>query len=72
MSQHLWYIRNCSIFRRLNEDQLSRLERRARMRDFPRNSVIYLPADEAESAFLLVLQLDITVLAGHGLFFCSG
>lgn len=53
MSQQLWYVRDCSLFGRLSDDQLSRLERRARMREFPRNSAIYLPSDEADGAFLL-------------------
>lgn len=53
MSQQLWYVRDCSLFGRLSDDQLSRLERRARMREFPRNSVIYLPSDESDGAFLL-------------------
>ncbi|TWT64021.1 Crp/Fnr family transcriptional regulator [Rubinisphaera italica] len=53
MSQQLWYVRDCSLFRRLSEEQLIRLERRARIREFPRNSVIYLPSDEADGAFLL-------------------
>jgi len=49
----VWYVRDCSLFQRLSEDQLRRLERRARMRDFPRNSSIYLPSDETDGAFLL-------------------
>ena len=53
MSQQLWYVRDCSLFGRLSDDQLRRLERRARMREFPRNSAIYLPSDNADSAFLL-------------------
>ena len=53
MSQQLWYVRDCSLFGRLSDDQLSRLERRARMREFPRNSAIYLPSDDAEGALLL-------------------
>ncbi len=53
MAQRLWYIRNCSLFQRLNAEQLSRLEQRARIRDFPRNSAIYLPSDIADGAFLL-------------------
>jgi len=41
MAQRLWYVRNCSLFQRLSAEQLGSLERRARIRDFPRNSAIY-------------------------------
>lgn len=53
MPQSVWYIRDCSLFQRLSADQLSRLERRARMREFPRNSAIFLPSDVADGVFLL-------------------
>jgi CRP-like cAMP-binding protein len=53
MPQQLWYVRHCSLFQRLNAEQLGRLEQRARMREFPRNSAIYLPSDAADGAFLL-------------------
>jgi CRP-like cAMP-binding protein len=51
--QGLWYIQNCSLFQRLTAEQLGRLERRARVREFPRNSAVYLPSEIAEGAFLL-------------------
>lgn len=53
MAQQLWYVRDCSLFQRLSEEQLSRLEQRARMREFPRNSTIFLPSDAADGVFLL-------------------
>lgn len=53
MAQQLWYIRHCSLFQRLTAEQLGRLERQARMREFARNSAIYLPSDVADGAFLL-------------------
>ena len=53
MAQRFWYVRNCSLFRRLGAEQLNSLERRARVRDFPRNSAIYLSSDIADGAFLL-------------------
>jgi CRP/FNR family transcriptional regulator, cyclic AMP receptor protein len=52
VDQH-WHIRNCSLFKQLDNLQLSRLEATARARSFPRGSVVYLPTDEAEGAFLL-------------------
>ncbi len=53
MTQQVWYVRDCSLFQRLSAEQLSRLERRARMREFPRNSTIFLPNDVADGVFLL-------------------
>lgn len=53
MPQSVWYVRDCSLFQRLSADQLSRLERRARMLEFPRNSTIFLPSDVADGVFLL-------------------
>ena len=53
MAQQLWYVRDCSLFTRLSEEQLLRLERHARVREFPKNSAIYLPTDAADGAFLL-------------------
>ena len=53
MSQHFWHIRHCSIFNRLTDDQLERLEQVSRQRKCPKGSTIYLPADAADSALLL-------------------
>lgn len=53
MPQSVWYVRDCSLFQRLSADQLSRLERVARVREFPRNSTIFLPSDVADGVFLL-------------------
>lgn len=53
MPQQLWYVRNCSLFQQLSADELSRLERTARLRTFPRLSTIYLPSDTEDGAFLL-------------------
>jgi CRP-like cAMP-binding protein len=53
MAQTFWHIRNCSLFGRLSEPQLQQLESWSRLRKFPKGSSIYLPADAADSAFLL-------------------
>jgi CRP-like cAMP-binding protein len=53
MPQQVWYVRNCSLFQWLNEEQLSGLERRARIRSFPKNSAVYMPSDSADGVFLL-------------------
>lgn len=49
----LWYIKNCRLFERLTAEQLARLERRARVRRFPRKSLVSLPTESAESVFLV-------------------
>jgi CRP-like cAMP-binding protein len=53
MAQTFWHVRNCSLFQRLSEPQLTALERRAWIRKFPKGSSIYLPSDIADRAFLL-------------------
>lgn len=53
MAEHHWYIKNCRLFEKLTPDQFSRLEKRARMRRFPKGSPVYLPSDAASSVFLL-------------------
>lgn len=53
MAQTFWHIQNCSLFGRLTEAQLQTIEQRSRIRKFPKGSSVYLPADVADSAFLL-------------------
>ena len=53
MSQSFWHIRNCSLFGRLSDEQLERLERKSLYRKFPKGSSIYLPQDTADAAFLV-------------------
>lgn len=53
MSEKFWYLKNCDLFGRLTDDQLADLEKRARSRDFPRRSAIYLPADQGDAVYLV-------------------
>lgn len=53
MAHQFWYVSSCSLFQRLSEDQLSRLERYARTRTFAKGNAIYLPSDQSNGAFLL-------------------
>lgn len=53
MAERIWYLKRCDFFERLSLDQLSRLEGRSRVKKYPRNSPIYLPADAADSVLLL-------------------
>jgi len=52
--ERLWYIKHCRLFDQLSSNQLSRLEQRASLRQFPKKTVIYLPHDAAEGVCLLV------------------
>lgn len=53
MSRPIWSIENCSLFRLLNDEQLRELEKRARIRSYPKNSAIYAPTDSADGVFLV-------------------
>jgi len=52
--KEFWHIHNCSLFKQLSEDQLARLEGRARLKTFPKGGTVYLPSDNSDGAFLLV------------------
>ncbi|MEZ6134052.1 MAG: cyclic nucleotide-binding domain-containing protein [Pirellulaceae bacterium] len=53
MAKTFWHIQNCSIFARLDNQQLQTLELRSRVRKFPKGTSIYLPTDAADAAFLV-------------------
>lgn len=53
MDEPLWILKRSPLFERLNREQLTRLERCARMRRFARNDTVYLPSDPADGVFLL-------------------
>lgn len=65
--ERLWYIKNCRLFEMLAPDQLARLERRARLRRFPKKSVVYLPADASDGVLLLAEgRVKLCSLTGDG------
>lgn len=51
--ERLWYIKRCRLFEKLTPQQLARLERRARVRRFPKRTPVYLPTDAADGVLLL-------------------
>ena len=53
MSEKLWFLKGCTLFEQLSNEQLHEIESASRARSFPRNSPVYLPMDEGESVFLL-------------------
>ncbi len=57
MSERLWYLKRCDLFGQLSHEQLGRLESRSRSRTFAAHSPIYLPAEKAESVYLLTSGL---------------
>ncbi|QDS98402.1 Crp/Fnr family transcriptional regulator [Adhaeretor mobilis] len=54
MSERLWFLKRCDLFQRLRPEQLHEVELRSRSREFPRNTPVYLPADQADGVMLLV------------------
>ncbi len=53
MAQTFWHVRNCSLFQRLSDEELEKLEQNSRIRKFPKGSSLYLPSEEADGTFLL-------------------
>ncbi len=53
MSEKFWHLKNSDLFRSLDDDELARLEKFSRVKQFPRKNPIYLPADAANSVFML-------------------
>ena len=57
MSQGLWCLKRCDLFRQLTAGQIRRIETSSRCRSFPAVSPIYLPSEKADSVFLLASGL---------------
>ncbi|MGI9455807.1 MAG: Crp/Fnr family transcriptional regulator [Aeoliella sp.] len=53
MTEKLWYLKSCELFRQLSPDELGTLELRCRSRLFTRGTPIYLPADQADGVLLM-------------------
>lgn len=53
MAQTFWHVRNCSLFQRLTEPQLEELEKKARIKKFPKGATLYLPTDRSDGTFLV-------------------
>ncbi|MDP6468072.1 MAG: Crp/Fnr family transcriptional regulator [Pirellulaceae bacterium] len=53
MSEKYWFLKRCDLFGPLSDEQLRRMESRCRIREIPRNSPVYLPADAADGMLLL-------------------
>jgi CRP-like cAMP-binding protein len=53
MADRVWYLQNCRLCEQLSASELARLEARARLRKFPKNSSIYLPRDQADCVYVV-------------------
>lgn len=53
MDEKFWYLKKCPLFERLSEHHIRDLETVSQTRNFPKGSMIYMPADAGESVFLL-------------------
>ena len=53
MTEELWYLKQCDLFRQITPEETARIEPRCRARHFKRGEPIYLPSDSADSALVL-------------------
>jgi len=54
MDEKFWYLKGCSLFECLTDEQVRRLEDRARTRNFKRGSLVYVPSDQGDCVLLLI------------------
>jgi CRP-like cAMP-binding protein len=57
MTDKMWCLKRCGLFSRLTPNQIQRIESRSRCRCYPVGSPVYLPAEKADSVFLLTSGL---------------
>lgn len=53
MANRFWHLKNSDLFGQLNTEQIERLESQAKIRKYPRKSLVYLPAERSDSVLLL-------------------
>jgi CRP/FNR family cyclic AMP-dependent transcriptional regulator len=53
MTEKYWFLKRCDLFGPLSDEQLHLMESRCRIREIPRGSPVYLPADAADGMLLL-------------------
>jgi CRP/FNR family cyclic AMP-dependent transcriptional regulator len=54
MDQKYWYLKDCSLFQCLTDEQVRRLEGRAKSREFKRGALIYVPSDLGDCVLVLI------------------
>ncbi len=53
MDKKFWYLKDCSLFQCLTDEQVRRLEGRSKSRDFKRGMLIYVPSDLGDCVLVL-------------------
>lgn len=53
MSEKYWFLKNCELFARLNDETIRQVERQARVRRLDRGTPVYLPADTPDGVLVL-------------------
>ncbi|MBI1914385.1 MAG: Crp/Fnr family transcriptional regulator [Planctomycetes bacterium] len=53
MEGALWYLKRCDLFERLTPEQADRLNRRALVRQYKRNALIYSPTEPGQTVMVL-------------------
>jgi CRP/FNR family transcriptional regulator, cyclic AMP receptor protein len=53
MDQKFWYLKDCSLFHSLTDEQVRRIDARAKARDFKRGTLIYVPSDVGDCVLVL-------------------
>lgn len=67
MAERIWFLKNCDLFARLEDDALRQLEMCSRYRKVPARTPIYLPADQADAVLLLVRgRVKLCTLTAEG------
>lgn len=67
MDKNFWYLKNCDLFERLNQDQIAQVERHSTTRQFSRGNLVYLPTEHSDSVFLLLAgRIKLYHITGDG------
>ncbi|MGL4511535.1 MAG: Crp/Fnr family transcriptional regulator [Lacipirellulaceae bacterium] len=53
MTEELWYLKQCELFRRITPGEAVRIEPRCRTKTFKRGEPVYLPADAADAVLVV-------------------
>ena len=67
MDDKFWYLKNCDLFERLSPDEVKRIEAHAKVREFARGDMVYLPSDAGDAVLLLAAgRVRIYHVTGEG------
>ncbi|MFK7776517.1 MAG: Crp/Fnr family transcriptional regulator [Gimesia sp.] len=67
MDKNFWYLKNCDLFERLSEEQITKVERHSSVRNFGRGNLVYLPTESSDSVFLLLAgRIKLYHITGDG------